>query len=118
MHQTDIDMKTVNEVCKAAGVTRKTLYYYDKIALLKPVKRSGKQKAKLYSDTAVDTLKTIKQYQEAGLLLSEVRSILNQPEKTIEILLGVQKRLFEQKQILEEQMLLLKELIEEKKRSQ
>jgi DNA-binding transcriptional MerR regulator len=63
-------------------------------------------------------LKTIKQYQEAGLLLSEVRSILNQPEKTIEILLGVQKRLFEQKQMLEEQMLLLKELIEEKKRSQ
>lgn len=110
-------MKTVNEVCKAAGVTRKTLYYYDKIDLLKPVKRSGKQKAKLYSDTAVDTLKTIRQYQEAGLLLSEVRTILNQPEKTIEILLNAQKRLFEQKQMLSEQILLLTKLIEEEKSS-
>ncbi|MBQ1530818.1 MAG: MerR family transcriptional regulator [Solobacterium sp.] len=110
-------MKTVNEVCKAAGVTRKTLYYYDKIDLLKPVKRSGKQKAKLYSDSAVDTLKMIRQYQEAGLLLSEVRTILNQPEKTIEILLNAQKRLFEQKQMLSEQILLLTKLIEEEKSS-
>ncbi len=108
-------MKTVNELCKTAGVTRKTLYYYDKIDLLKPIKRSGKQKAKLYSDSAVDTLKTIKQYQEAGLLLSEVRMILNQPEKTIEILLNVQKRLFEQKQMLGEQIILLAKLIEEEK---
>ena len=110
-------MKTVNEVCKTAGVTRKTLYYYDKIDLLKPVKRSGKQKAKLYNDSAVDTLKTIKLYQEAGLRLSEVRTILNQPEKTIEILLNVQKRLFEQKQMLSEQIILLTKLIEEEKNS-
>lgn len=108
-------MKTVNEVCKTAGVTRKTLYYYDKIDLLKPIKRSGKQKAKLYSDSAVDTLKTIKLYQEAGLRLSEVRTILNQPEETIRILLEVQKRLIGQKQMLGDQITLLTKLIEEEK---
>ncbi len=108
-------MKTVNELCKTAGVTRKTLYYYDKIDLLKPIKRSGKQKAKLYSDSAVDSLKAIKLYQEAGLRLSEVRTVLNQPEKTIEVLLDVQKRLFEQKQMLGEQIVLLTKLIEEEK---
>lgn len=110
--QTEDVMKTVSEVCREAGVTRKTLYYYDKISLLKPVKRSGKQRAKLYSDSAVDTLKTIKQYQEAGLRLSEVNLILDHPDQTVQILLKVQKRLLEQEQTLSAQIDLLSRLIE------
>ena len=38
-------MKTVNEVCLMMHVTRKTLYY-DKVGILKPTIRAGKQKAK------------------------------------------------------------------------
>ena len=43
-------MKTVNEVCLMMHVTRKTLYYYDKVDILKPTIRAGKQKAKLYDE--------------------------------------------------------------------
>ena len=67
------EMKTVQEICKLTGVTRKTLYYYDKIDLLKPVCRAGKQRSKRYSDEAVEILKQIKKYQEAGLTLTEIK---------------------------------------------
>lgn len=69
-------MKTVQEICKLTGVTRKTLYYYDKIDLLKPVCRIGKQRSKRYSDEAVDQLMEIRIYKEAGLTLEEIRGVL------------------------------------------
>lgn len=69
-------MKTVKEMCALTGVSRKTLYYYDKIGILSPSRRIGKQKSKLYSDAAVKRLLLIKKYQEAGLTLEEIRRIL------------------------------------------
>ena len=36
-------MKTVHEVCESTGVTRKRLFYYDRIGLLKPSRRDTNQ---------------------------------------------------------------------------
>ena len=70
-------MKTVREVCELTGVTRKQLFYYDRIGLLKPTKRTGPQKAKLYSSKAIERLNLILLYQKAGLHLSEISDILD-----------------------------------------
>lgn len=70
-------METVSEVCRKTGVTRKQLFYYDRIGLLKPTKRVGPQKAKLYGVKAVERLNQILLYQKAGLRLSEISLILD-----------------------------------------
>ena len=49
------------------GITRKTLFYYDKIGLLKPANRNGKQHGRMYSSSAIARLKTIMAYQSCGL---------------------------------------------------
>ena len=51
-------MKTVNEVSKLTGVSRRTLQYYDKIGLLRPTEytESG---YRLYDDAALERLQQI-----------------------------------------------------------
>ena len=68
---------SVNEVCKIANISRKTLFYYDKIGLLLPKKRIGSQHTKMYDKTAIHKLQQIQMYKNAGLLLREIKEILN-----------------------------------------
>ena len=68
---------SVHDLCTATGVTRKALYYYDKIGLLKPAHRRGTQKAKLYGDKEIERLNEILRYQSAGLSLNEIREMLD-----------------------------------------
>ena len=90
-------MFTVHEVCKLTGVTRKRLFYYDKIGILKPTRREGTQKAKMYSPRAVEELRRILKYQEAGLRLNEISEILSgDPSMQEAILLRVLARLQEE----------------------
>lgn len=74
-------METVSDVCRKTGVTRKQLFYYDRIGLLKPTKRVGPQKAKLYGAKALERLEQILLYQKAGLRLSEIGMILDGNEE-------------------------------------
>ncbi|MBQ1321890.1 MAG: MerR family transcriptional regulator, partial [Solobacterium sp.] len=67
---------TVSDICSLTGVTRKTLFYYDRIGLLKPVARSGPQNSKLYDQEGLRKLQRILRYREAGLQISEVRGLL------------------------------------------
>ena len=41
---------TVKEVCEKYSVTRKTLFYYDRINLIKPYSRQGVQQHKMYNN--------------------------------------------------------------------
>ena len=41
---------TVAEISSITGVTRKTLFYYDKIGLLNPTNRIGPQMHKFYAE--------------------------------------------------------------------
>ena len=68
-------MKTVNEVCLMMHVTRKTLYYYDKVGILKPTIRAGKQKAKLYDEEQLLKLQMILKYKKAGVSLDRIKQM-------------------------------------------
>ena len=73
------EMKTVKEVCEITGVTRKTLFYYDKIGLLKPSYRKGSQRQKLYSEKAIKKLCGIRILKEAGFNINQIRLYLEKP---------------------------------------
>ena len=44
----DETLYSVGEICRITGITRKTLFYYDRIGLLVPYKRTEPQQFKLY----------------------------------------------------------------------
>lgn len=71
-------MLTVNEVSKLAGVSVRTLHYYDKIGLLSPTKltESG---YRLYDDTALERLQSILLFRELQFPLKEIKAILDSP---------------------------------------
>jgi DNA-binding transcriptional MerR regulator len=77
-------MKSVQQVCRQYGITKKTLFYYDKKGILKPSCRAGKQSSKMYDKKTIERLEMIMYYKKAGLLLSEIRVILDGPEGRIE----------------------------------
>lgn len=62
------------------GVTRKTLFYYDRIGLLEPSRRSGKQNFKEYDEQAVNRLLEIRLYREMGLSIPMIQDILEGSE--------------------------------------
>ena len=105
-------MKTVHDVCKETGITRKTLFYYDKIGLLKPTNRNGKQHGKMYSGSAIARLKTIMAYQSCGLTLKEIDAILNQDGDEEAILQQAKTRLSKTMKNLEHQIRLLDALLQ------
>lgn len=72
-------MKKVNEVSRLAGVSRRTLQFYDDEGLL-PAERS-KDNYRLYDDTALECLWQILVYREMGLDLKEIKHMLSGSEK-------------------------------------
>lgn len=72
-------MKKVNEVSRLAGVSRRTLQFYDDEGLL-PAERS-KDNYRLYDDTALECLWQILVYREMGLDLKKIKHMLSGSEK-------------------------------------
>jgi DNA-binding transcriptional MerR regulator len=72
-------VKTVNEVSKLAGVSIRTLQYYDKIGLLHP---TGYTDAgyRLYDDTDLERLQHILLFRELEFSLKDIASIINSPD--------------------------------------
>lgn len=69
-------MKTVNEVSKIAGISIRTLQYYDKIGLLKPTAYS-EAGYRLYSDDDLKMLQSILLYRELEFPLKEIKELIN-----------------------------------------
>ena len=86
-------MMTVNEVSKLAGVSIRTLQYYDKIGLLKPAEytESG---YRLYDDTAIERLQQILLFKELEFPLKDIKEIIMSPD-------------FDKKKALDQQIKLL-----------
>ena len=102
---------TVGELCTMTGITRKTLFYYDRIHLLTPTERIGAQKHKIYNNADYERLRNILMYKEAGLLLSEIREFLDSdPVRRSEILRNVQDRLEQEIREREDMIRVLKRL--------
>lgn len=87
-------MMTVHEVSKLAGVSIRTLQYYDKIGLLHP---TGYTDAgyRLYDDTDLERLQHILLFRELEFPLKDIRAILDSPD-------------FDRSRALEQQIELLK----------
>ena len=80
-----------------AGISTRTLRYYDEIELLKPAKIS-ESGYRVYTDKEVDLLQQILFYKELGLDLKTIKEILTSPSfNTIEALYTHKKRLLEKR---------------------
>ena len=72
-------MMTVHEVSKLAGVSIRTLQYYDKIGLLHP---TGYTDAgyRLYDDTDLERLQHILLFRELEFPLKDIKAIMDSPD--------------------------------------
>ena len=68
----------IRTLAAMAGITTRTLRYYDQIGLLKPA-RINTAKYRIYGQKEVDTLQQILLYREMGLPLEEIKTILEDP---------------------------------------
>src|SRR5690606_29060250 len=68
-------MLTVKQLSKLAGITRRTLHYYDEIGLLKP-SRIGDNGYRYYGEEALLRLQQILLYRELDLPLADIQEIM------------------------------------------
>lgn len=109
------DMKSVKEVCEELAVTRKTLFYYDKIGLLIPSYRDGAQKHKYYSSKDIKKLYEIRKLRNVGMKVSEIKEYFeSDTRKRKKILEEVQVRNDEEIKELIKQKNRIKQLIKDK----
>ena len=72
-------MYTVKQLSNLAGVSTRTLHYYDEIGLLKPTTVEGNGYRR-YGEQAVYQLQQILFYKELGLSLDKIREIIGRPD--------------------------------------
>lgn len=72
-------MKTVGQVAELAGISTRTLQYYDEIGLLNPSSTTSSG-YRLYNDEALQKLQQILFFKELGFELKEIKEILQKPE--------------------------------------
>ena len=70
---------TIKQLSKLAGVSVRTLHYYDEIGLLKPdaIRQNGYRQ---YGDEAVLKLQQILFYRELGLSLEDIKAMVSRPD--------------------------------------
>ena len=71
-------MYTISQLSRMAGITRRTLHYYDEIGLLAPT-RVGENGYRYYGEESLLRLQQILLYRELGLPLDEIRRLMGQP---------------------------------------
>lgn len=69
---------TVRKLSELAGVSPRTLRYYDQIGLLKPV-RINKSGYRIYGRSEVDRLQQILFYRELGVSLKRIKELIASP---------------------------------------
>lgn len=67
---------TINKLAKLAGVSTRTLRYYDELGLLTPIRMSSNG-YRIYGQNEVNLLQQILFYRELGVPLDEVKNILS-----------------------------------------
>lgn len=69
---------TISQLAKLAGISTRTLRYYDEINLLKP-KRINSSGYRIYGQEEVDRLQQILFFRELGVSIETILSIMNDP---------------------------------------
>lgn len=67
---------TINKLAKLAGVSTRTLRYYDELGLLSPARMSSNG-YRIYGHKEIDRLQQIFFYRELGVPLEEIKKILS-----------------------------------------
>ena len=70
---------TIKKLADYAGVSVRTLHYYDKVGLMKPESRSSSG-YRYYGEDSVLRLQQILFFKELGFSLDDIKSILSQPD--------------------------------------
>ncbi len=68
-------MLTIGRLARLTGMETKTLRYYDRVGLVRPIARTAAQ-YRLYSDDAVDRLQFIRGAKALGMSLADISRIL------------------------------------------
>ena len=89
-------MKTVKEVSALAGISVRTLHYYDEIGLLRPTAKS-EGGYRLYDDKALERLRQILFFREFDIPLKEIKAVLADPGLEKNQILQMQKKMLEAK---------------------
>ena len=93
---------TVHKLARIAGISARTLRYYDEIGLLKPA-RINSSGYRIYGKAEVDRLQQILFYKELGVSLDLIREIIYSPSfDSLSALYEHRRRLLEQKKQLEQ----------------
>lgn len=88
---------TIQKLAALAGITTRTLRYYDQIRLLKP-KKINSSGYRIYGEKEVDRLQQILFFRELGMELKEIAAIMNNSDyTTMEALQSHLKKLKERK---------------------
>jgi DNA-binding transcriptional MerR regulator len=69
---------TIQKLARMAGVSSRTLRYYDELGLLKPL-RVNSAGYRIYGRSEVDRLQQILFYRELGLELERIKALLDSP---------------------------------------
>lgn len=72
-------MYTVKQLADLAGISRRTLHYYDEIGLLHPSSLTGSG-YRQYDDKSLFRLQQILFFREIGLDLRQIKEIINDPD--------------------------------------
>lgn len=92
---------TIQKIAKLAGVSTRTLRYYDEIGILKPA-RVNSSGYRIYGEKEIDRLQQILFYRELDLDLSEIKKIVASPDfNEIEALRHHREKLLERSKQLE-----------------
>lgn len=89
-------MKTVKEVSQLAGISIRTLRYYDEVGLLKPTQVS-EAGYRLYDDKALERLQEIMFFKEMEIPLEQIKQIVEDPTLDRQEVLLLQKGILEKK---------------------
>jgi DNA-binding transcriptional MerR regulator len=89
-------MFTVNQLSHLAGLTRRTLHYYDEIGLLKPT-QMGANGYRYYDDDALLRLQQIMSYRQLDLPLEQIRTLMSRPDFAVLDALESHKRALRQR---------------------
>jgi DNA-binding transcriptional MerR regulator len=69
---------TVKQLADLAGVSARTLHYYDEIGLLKPAAH-GENGYRYYDEAAVLRLQQIMFFRELDFSLNEIKDLIDRP---------------------------------------
>lgn len=87
-----MSIKTVHEIAKIAGVSPRTIHFYDEIGLLKPSKLTTAG-YRLYDDNDLEVLQQILLFKVLGVSLREIKNIMLNPDIDTKRVVQCQKRL-------------------------